>query len=131
MVRPSLILGMGVSYVLGAKAGRQRYEQIQRMWRRASDSPAFQDAADKVKGAAAFGLERARDKAAEGISLAVNNALGLNASESSGSNSSSGSRSNSSASKSTSGPGARSMRLSGSTSKSTGSKAKSTRSKPK
>lgn len=129
MVRPSLILGVGVSYVLGAKAGRQRYEQIQRMWRRASDSPAFQDAADKVKGAAAFGLERARDKAAEGISVAVNNALGLNASESSGSNSSS--RSNSSASKSTSGSGARSMRLSGSTSKSTGTKAKSTRSKSK
>lgn len=129
MVRPSLILGMGVSYVLGAKAGRQRYEQIQRMWRRASDSPAFQDAADKVKGAAAFGLERARDKAAEGISVAVNNALGLSASESSGSNSSS--RSNSSASKSTSGPAARSMRLSGGASKSTGTRAKSTRSKSK
>jgi hypothetical protein len=129
MVRPSLILGMGVSYVLGAKAGRQRYEQIQRMWRRASDSPAFQDAADKVKGAAAFGLERARDKAAEGISVAVNNALGLNASESSGSNSSS--RSNSSASKSTSGSGARSIGLSGATAKSAGTRAKSTRSKSK
>lgn len=127
MMRPSLILGMGVSYVLGAKAGRQRYEQIQRMWRRASDSPAFQDAADKVKGAAAFGLERARDKAAEGISVAVNNALGINASESSGSNSS---KSNSSSSKSTSGSGARSMGLSGA-SKSTGTRAKSTRSKSK
>jgi hypothetical protein len=127
MMRPSLILGMGVSYVLGAKAGRQRYEQIQRMWRRASDSPAFQDAADKVKGAAAFGLERARDKAAEGISVAVNNALGINASESSGSNSS---KSNSSSSKSTSGSGARSMGLSGA-SKSTGTRAKSARSKSK
>jgi hypothetical protein len=127
MVRPSLILGMGVSYVLGAKAGRQRYEQIQRMWRRATESPAFQDAADKVKGAAAFGLERARDKAAEGISLAVNNALGLNASQ--GSNSS-GSRTNSSASKSTSGSGAKSMRL-GSTTKSGGPKTKSTRSRSK
>jgi hypothetical protein len=123
MVRPSLILGMGVSYILGAKAGRQRYEQIQRMWRRASDSPAFQDAADKVKGAAAFGLERARDKAAEGISVAVNNALGLSGSESSDSNSSS--RTNSS-----SGSGARSMRLSGAKSKSTG-RTKSARSKPK
>ncbi len=128
MVRPSLILGMGVSYVLGAKAGRQRYEQIQRAWRRATDSPAFQDATDKVRGAAALGLEKARDKAAEGISYAVSSALGVNTSQSADSNSSGTSRSNSPRKSS---PGARSMKLSASRSKSTtgGSKSPGSRSR--
>jgi hypothetical protein len=32
--RTGLFIGLGTGYVLGAKAGRQRYEQIQAMWHR-------------------------------------------------------------------------------------------------
>jgi hypothetical protein len=51
-------LGLAVGYVLGAKAGRARYEQIVRLGSKAADSPA-------VQGAAGF----LRAKASDVISL--------------------------------------------------------------
>jgi hypothetical protein len=36
------LLGIAVGYVLGAKAGNQRYEQLKRTYRRVSDHPAVQ-----------------------------------------------------------------------------------------
>jgi hypothetical protein len=46
--KAGLLLGFGAGYVLGAKAGRQRYEDIQRTWRQVSGSPAVQRAAGKT-----------------------------------------------------------------------------------
>ncbi|RLK55272.1 hypothetical protein SAMN04487818_104425 [Actinokineospora terrae] len=43
MVR--FLVGAAVGYVLGAKAGRGRYEQIVRAYRRIADHPAVQGAA--------------------------------------------------------------------------------------
>ena len=40
MVR--LVLGIAVGYVLGARAGRERYEQIKRLTSKATDNPAVQ-----------------------------------------------------------------------------------------
>ena len=40
MVR--LVLGIAVAYVLGARAGRERYEQIKRLTAKAADNPAVQ-----------------------------------------------------------------------------------------
>jgi hypothetical protein len=40
-----LLLGAAVGYVLGARAGHARYEQIVRMYRKAADHPAVQGAA--------------------------------------------------------------------------------------
>jgi len=40
MVR--LVLGIAVGYVLGARAGRERYEQIKRLTAKATDNPAVQ-----------------------------------------------------------------------------------------
>lgn len=40
MVR--LVLGIAVGYVLGARAGRERYEQIKRLTAKAADNPAVQ-----------------------------------------------------------------------------------------
>ena len=37
--------GLGIGFVLGAKAGRERYEQLQKAARKAWDSPAVQQAA--------------------------------------------------------------------------------------
>lgn len=39
------LAGMATGYVLGARAGRQRYEQIMRNYRRFADHPAVQGAA--------------------------------------------------------------------------------------
>ena len=39
------VAGIGVGYVLGSRAGRERYEQIKRWSRRVADNPAVQGAA--------------------------------------------------------------------------------------
>ncbi|PRX47078.1 hypothetical protein B0I33_106177 [Prauserella shujinwangii] len=41
----TFLLGAAVGYVLGARAGRARYEQIVRTYRRIADHPAVQGAA--------------------------------------------------------------------------------------
>lgn len=43
------LLGVAVGYVLGAKAGRARYEQMVRTYRRIADHPAVQGAAGVVR----------------------------------------------------------------------------------
>ena len=70
------VVGMGVAYVLGAKAGRERYEQLRNWMSAAGDSPAMRDAKRKVKDAGTAVAGQARDKAAEGLSNAVSGALG-------------------------------------------------------
>ncbi|GLZ51472.1 hypothetical protein [Actinomycetospora sp. NBRC 106378] len=54
-------LGVGVGYVLGARAGRERYEQLSRAYRRVADNPQVQ---------AAAGVAQA--KAGEAVHAAVN-----------------------------------------------------------
>jgi len=46
-------LGFAVGYVLGAKAGRERYEQIRQVWNRVAGNPAVQQFAERGKGVAA------------------------------------------------------------------------------
>jgi hypothetical protein len=43
------LLGAAVGYVLGAKAGHERYEQLKRTYQRVSDHPAVQGAAGVVR----------------------------------------------------------------------------------
>ena len=43
------LLGAAVGYVLGAKAGHERYEQLVRTYQRISDHPAVQGAAGVVR----------------------------------------------------------------------------------
>jgi hypothetical protein len=45
----TFLLGAAVGYVLGAKAGRGRYEQIVRTYRKVADHPAVQGAAGIVR----------------------------------------------------------------------------------
>jgi hypothetical protein len=70
------IVGIGVAYMLGARAGRERYEQIRSWMSAAGDSPAMRDAKRKVKDAGTAVAGQARDKAAEGLSNVVSGALG-------------------------------------------------------
>ena len=59
--RTGLIVGFGMGYVLGTKAGRERYEQLNRMLRKVKRSDAFETAVDKTKAAVDLGVERAKD----------------------------------------------------------------------
>lgn len=44
-----LVLGAAVGYVLGSRAGRDRYEQIKRWAMRVADHPAVQGAAGLIR----------------------------------------------------------------------------------
>lgn len=43
------VLGAAAGYVLGTRAGRERYEQLARTYRRVADNPAVQGAAGVAK----------------------------------------------------------------------------------
>lgn len=62
MMKFSFALGLGVGYVLGSRAGRQRYEQLLRSWRQIRDNPTVQEAAGLVQARAenAVGLVKSR-----------------------------------------------------------------------
>ena len=52
MAKLSFIAGFGAGYVLGAKAGRERYEQIRRAYQHAKDDPRLQSAAGMAQARA-------------------------------------------------------------------------------
>ena len=68
MSKLGFMVGFGAGYVLGAKAGTERYEQLRRLYDNMLESPGFQRASGKAKGAVGSGLETAKDKATEGVS---------------------------------------------------------------
>jgi hypothetical protein len=68
MGKLGFFVGFGAGYVLGSRAGRERYEQIRRLYDNLVSSSAFQDASDKAKGAVGSGLSSATHKASEGVS---------------------------------------------------------------
>ena len=45
-----LVVGLGVGYVLGTRAGRERYEQIKTQWLKVWHLDPVQEQVDKVKG---------------------------------------------------------------------------------
>jgi|HubBroStandDraft_6_1064221.scaffolds.fasta_scaffold129757_1 hypothetical protein len=55
--RATFITGLAVGFVLGARAGRERYEQMKTLARRATDNPAVQQAAGAA-AAQATGLAK-------------------------------------------------------------------------
>ncbi len=52
MAKLSFLVGFGAGYVLGAKAGRERYEQIRRAWDQAKDDPRLQSVAGMAQARA-------------------------------------------------------------------------------
>ena len=61
--RLGALIGFGAGYVLGAKAGKERYEQLRRLYDNLVASPAVQEASAKAKEAVSGGLEQAKAKA--------------------------------------------------------------------
>lgn len=64
--RLGLFIGFGAGYVLGAKAGRERYEQLRRLYDNVQSSPQFRRASGKAKDAVETGMGQARGLATEG-----------------------------------------------------------------
>lgn len=60
------VVGVGVGYVLGTRAGRERYEQLARAYRRVADDPSVQAAAGVARAKAGeavnAGVAAARDR---------------------------------------------------------------------
>ena len=48
-VKPSLVIGFAAGYVLGSRAGRERYEQISNGARKFMGNPTVQSAASKAQ----------------------------------------------------------------------------------
>jgi hypothetical protein len=65
--RAYFLTGFATGYVLGAKAGRQRYEQIMRAYRSFSSNPKVQEASGKVQAQASDLLGTAKDKVGEKV----------------------------------------------------------------
>ncbi|HSP38474.1 MAG TPA: hypothetical protein VLR26_12045 [Frankiaceae bacterium] len=65
--RLTFLLGVGAGYVLGARAGRERYDALMRSFRDAKEQPGVQSAAGVV-AAQASGLAQ---KAKSAVSAAV------------------------------------------------------------
>ena len=65
MSRITTLGAVGVGYVLGAKAGRQRYEQIARVARRVWGDPRVQQAAAEARTAAAQKAPLVKDRIAQ------------------------------------------------------------------
>ncbi|SDC93709.1 hypothetical protein SAMN05660690_3017 [Geodermatophilus telluris] len=52
MAKFSFLVGLGAGYVLGARAGRERYEQIRGLWSDAKDNPQLQGLAGMAQARA-------------------------------------------------------------------------------
>jgi hypothetical protein len=84
----TFITGLAVGFVLGARAGRQRYEQLRKLARYAADNPAVQQAAAALQAKAAGLASSATHKVAgqlhDGISSARDKVPGMRNRESNG-----------------------------------------------
>ncbi|MGH3343910.1 MAG: hypothetical protein ACRDPK_13775 [Carbonactinosporaceae bacterium] len=63
--KAAFLAGVGVGYVLGARAGRERYEAIRRTSRRLSENPRVRQAAGGVQHQAGRLAGQARRRAAD------------------------------------------------------------------
>ena len=60
-----LLAGLAAGYVLGARAGRERYERIAEATRRLAERPEVRELTGKVRSGLGAGLEKAADTASE------------------------------------------------------------------
>ena len=74
MSKLSLLAAAGVGYVLGARAGRQRYEQIAATARKVADNPKVQRVAHRAQDAAAQQAAAAAEAAKDKVSSAASSA---------------------------------------------------------
>jgi hypothetical protein len=61
-MKPSFLTGVAVGYVLGARAGRERYFQLVALGRRFAGSPPVQHTADALQAQAGLLAVRTKDR---------------------------------------------------------------------
>ena len=66
--KATFLVGFGAGYVLGARAGRERYEAIARATRRLLENPAVQETAGVLQAQAINLVDDARRAATDAIS---------------------------------------------------------------
>jgi len=74
--RLGVLAGFGAGYVLGAQAGRARYEQIQDAWGKLMGTPQAQQLSEDVKTAATRASDTLEQKANEGVAKVTELARG-------------------------------------------------------
>lgn len=75
-----MVTGLAAGYYLGARAGRQRYDQINRQLTRLKRSEAFDEAAERARAVVTEGVEKARSL----VDRSSENGAGPSTSEGSG-----------------------------------------------
>jgi len=65
MGKLGMLVGFGAGYVLGARAGRERYEQIMGKMRKVKEDPRVEAAAEQAVGVAAAQAQHARESASD------------------------------------------------------------------
>ena len=65
--RFTFFAGLAVGFIVGARAGRERYEQMKKLARKAADSPAMQQAAGAAQAQASSLAKSAKDKAMQRV----------------------------------------------------------------
>jgi hypothetical protein len=68
MRKTTFVIGFGAGYVLGSKAGRERFEQIKRWWHAATGNPKVQQVAGKGKELAGEAGRKSIDAVQRGVS---------------------------------------------------------------
>ena len=62
MAKLSFLAGFGAGYVLGARAGRERYEQIRRLYHSAKEDPRLQSVAGMMQARADAAFNSAKSR---------------------------------------------------------------------
>jgi hypothetical protein len=65
--RATFVAGLAAGFVLGARAGKERYEQMKKLARRAADNPAVQQAAGAAAAQATGLAKAARSKVTDQV----------------------------------------------------------------
>ncbi|WP_283134873.1 YtxH domain-containing protein [Rhizohabitans arisaemae] len=60
--RVSFLAGLAIGYIMGSRAGRERYEQIKRVTRRFADNPAVQGTAGLLQAQSAKLYEDVKER---------------------------------------------------------------------
>src|SRR5918912_327116 len=67
MRKLSFVIGFGAGYVLGSRAGRERYEQLRRLANRVAGSPKVREATDRARESASFSARRGLSLVQRGV----------------------------------------------------------------
>jgi hypothetical protein len=72
----AFVVGLGVGFVLGTRAGRERYEQMVKVAHKAADSPAVQQAAGAIQAQASGLVKTTKGKLADSVPKIAESARG-------------------------------------------------------